>query len=288
MNLGFIQLYRDIMDEPIWTEKPFDKAHALVDLMLRVNHKENEVLIGNEFIKVEKGCHITSIRKLCDTWDWSNTKVYDFLNLLKGREMLDFYSTKKYTYISLNINNGIPRKGGDDLDRRENGNKKQQQTITENKDVVIAEPEVFDDRYDEEAIQKHTNNNEKKIINNLDDDMKLSNSEVIENILSHYCMRANIDSGSTKDCDRKVVSDLIELGVPYELIIRGINECFSNFKSDSRYKKINSLRYCERQILNLFNSINRSDKSGYSKRANRKLQRYNCGEINKYDEFVRD
>ncbi|NFM47870.1 DnaD domain protein [Clostridium botulinum] len=98
---GWISLYRSIQDHWLWQERPFDKARAWIDLLLLANHKENKILLGNELIAVDKGSFITSQAKLMERWGWGNTKVRNFLNLLKVDNMIE-YSGSKYTLIKIN------------------------------------------------------------------------------------------------------------------------------------------------------------------------------------------
>jgi hypothetical protein len=103
---GWIKLYRDITDHWIWQEKPFDKRSAWIDLILMANHKDNKFVFGNELTEVKRGSFITSVRKLCNKWGWSNTKVTSFLQILKNDNMIDFLSDTKKTVVTI-VNYGL-------------------------------------------------------------------------------------------------------------------------------------------------------------------------------------
>ena len=79
MTKGWISVHRQIWNSWVWDDKPFSKGQAWIDLLLMANHEDRKVLIGNQLIIVKRGSFITSIRKLCDRWGWSNTKVRSFL-----------------------------------------------------------------------------------------------------------------------------------------------------------------------------------------------------------------
>ena len=101
---GWISLHRQIQDNFLWQEKPFDKKSAWIDMLLMANAKDNRVLVGNKTILVKKGQKITSIKKLGDKWGWSNNKVRYFLNLLQEKGMIEYVSTRQYTaYFVLNF-----------------------------------------------------------------------------------------------------------------------------------------------------------------------------------------
>lgn len=137
---GWIKLYRDITDHWIWQEKPFDKRSAWIDLILMANHKDNKFVFGNELTEVKRGSFITSVRKLCDKWGWSNTKVTSFLQVLKNDNMIDYLSDTKKTVVTI-ANYGLYQ----DINDTETTQKRH--------------------RNDTETTQKHTNKNDKNVKN---------------------------------------------------------------------------------------------------------------------------
>lgn len=107
MQHGWIKLHRKIQDHWVYKEKrTFSKYEAWLDLIFMANHKQNKALIDGELVTIERGQFITSIRKLCDKWSWSNTKVNNFLNVLESDGMITKESDTKKTVISL-ANYGI-------------------------------------------------------------------------------------------------------------------------------------------------------------------------------------
>lgn len=98
---GWIKLHRSIMDHWVWEDKPFSKGQAWIDLLMQVNHTERKVMLGNELVTVERGAMVTSIRKLCDRWGWSNTKVRNFLRLLEQDGMLEVRNDTRKTVLKV-------------------------------------------------------------------------------------------------------------------------------------------------------------------------------------------
>ncbi len=99
---GWIKLHRSIRNHWIFEEKrKFSKFEAWVDLILLANHRENTFVLGNEVIKCERGMHITSKRQLGRRWNWSSTKVGNYLELLRKDEMISYISDSKKTIISI-------------------------------------------------------------------------------------------------------------------------------------------------------------------------------------------
>ena len=102
MQKGFIKLHRRVRDHWLYQEKrTFSKFEAWIDLIMRANYEDKKMLLGNELISVKRGQVITSIRKLCECWGWSNTKVNTFLNLLEQDEMITTKSDTKKTVINI-------------------------------------------------------------------------------------------------------------------------------------------------------------------------------------------
>lgn len=101
-NQGWVKLHRKIQDHWLYQEeRQFSRYEAWLDLIMMANHKDNKTLIDGSLKTVKKGQLITSIRKLCDKWNWSNTKVKNFLNLLQDDEMIDVKSDTKKTVITI-------------------------------------------------------------------------------------------------------------------------------------------------------------------------------------------
>ena len=102
MSSGWIKLYRQLQDCWIWLDKePFDKRSAWVDLLLTANHSDKKILFNGELITVKRGQILTSVRKLSAKWKWSVNKVYRFLKLLEGDEMLQKESDKDRTLLTI-------------------------------------------------------------------------------------------------------------------------------------------------------------------------------------------
>jgi hypothetical protein len=99
---GWIKTYRKIQDCWIWLEKePFDKRSAWIDLLLTANHEEVKIRFNGDFITVEKGQILTSIRKLADKWHWSVDKVLRFLRLIESDGMIKKDSDNFRTLITI-------------------------------------------------------------------------------------------------------------------------------------------------------------------------------------------
>lgn len=154
MAKGWIKLHRSIKDNWIRNNnEPFDKRSAWIDLILSANHEDTKIIFSGKLIKVDRGSRITSIRKLCVKWRWSNTKVIKFLNTLQEDGMITYKSdTKKTVYSICNYN---------DYQKNE---------LLENDTETTQKRH----RNDTETTQKHTNKNDKndkELIKNDEEDI---------------------------------------------------------------------------------------------------------------------
>nr|DAV93859.1 MAG TPA: replisome organizer [Caudoviricetes sp.] len=99
---GWIKIYRQIRNHWIWKDKePFDKRSAWIDLLLSVNHKSKKIPFENDFIEIERGQTLTSIKQLAEKWSWSRHKVSDYLNQLEQDTMIVQVRDTRKTLISI-------------------------------------------------------------------------------------------------------------------------------------------------------------------------------------------
>ena len=106
-NKGYILLHRSLQDCWIWFDDPkFTKGQAWVDLLMMVNHADKRLQFNGEFITVEEGQVITSIRSLAERWGWSKDSVKRFLNLLERDMMITQNCDTHRTLVTI-VNYGI-------------------------------------------------------------------------------------------------------------------------------------------------------------------------------------
>lgn len=165
MNEGWVKTYRSLTDHWVWQDKPFSKGQAWMDLLLMVNHSEKKVLIDGKLENVERGQTVSSIRKLCDRWGWSNTKVKNFLKMLENDSMIHVKSDTKKTVITI-VNYGVYQD-------------------SENEKTTLKRQSN-----DTETTQKHTNKNEKNDKNEKKSNIKRFTPPTYEQV-SGYCKERN-------------------------------------------------------------------------------------------------
>lgn len=151
---GWISIYRKIQDSWLWQEKPFDKAHAWIDLLLLANHQDKKALLGNELVIVKRGSFITSQKKLMYRWGWGSEKTRRFLKLLHSDGMIKIETDKKKTTIVINNYEEYQNQNGLSADIPSDTANKQNENRTQTE-------------YNQNAnrIQSETNNNDNNVNN---------------------------------------------------------------------------------------------------------------------------
>ena len=103
---GYILLHRKICDSYLWSDKPFTKGQAWIDLLLLANHTDKEEFIKGSIVCVKRGQLVRSRQFLAKRWGWNVKTVDRFLEGLKTRKMVDYIGTPNGTLITVD-NYGI-------------------------------------------------------------------------------------------------------------------------------------------------------------------------------------
>ena len=86
----WIRIPRSIMDKKFYTEKPFGKCGAFIDLVLLADDGEQK-----------RGCVYKSQLSLAQRWGWSRQKTRLFLNNLRDNGLIEYHSTGNGTVITI-------------------------------------------------------------------------------------------------------------------------------------------------------------------------------------------
>lgn len=89
-NNGYIKLFRQIKDNPIYTDRePFCKRAAWTDILLSVNYTRQEILIGTKLLVCEPGQCLYSLETWAKRWNWKGKmQVRRFFDLLEKMKMI--------------------------------------------------------------------------------------------------------------------------------------------------------------------------------------------------------
>lgn len=96
---GWVRIHRKLI-EASWFNKS-EYVHLWLYLLLKVNHKDKEVFIGNEKVLVKRGQLLTSRSKLADAVHVQENKIYRILKCFENEHQIEQRKTSRYTVISI-------------------------------------------------------------------------------------------------------------------------------------------------------------------------------------------
>ena len=101
MNKGYIKLYRQIQDNPLWFCEPFSKAQAWIDLLLMASYENAKRITNGKEEIVKRGVVVHSIRYFASRWKWSEKSVRCFFDYLLKHEMIKKTVSHRKTHIEI-------------------------------------------------------------------------------------------------------------------------------------------------------------------------------------------
>lgn len=109
---GYIKVYRNVRDNWVWNDKPFNLGAAWIDLLMMVNHEDRKIIFNKSPLLVKRGSVVTSMRKLADRWGWHRNRVSRTLNALERDGMITQKRDSQCTTITI-VNYGVYQHSGD-------------------------------------------------------------------------------------------------------------------------------------------------------------------------------
>jgi len=99
---GWIKLHRKINDNPILKKgRIYSNFEAFIFLLLRSNYESAKVVIGGNIYKLKQGQMIISKKKLMKAFNWGNSRLNTFLNLLQKDNMIEVKTNSQMTMITI-------------------------------------------------------------------------------------------------------------------------------------------------------------------------------------------
>ena len=80
---GYVNIFRSLCNDSIWTAEKFTRGQAWVDMILRANSKEGHIRKRGIRIDLERGQLGYSLKELSRLWDWSEGKIRRFVKELE-------------------------------------------------------------------------------------------------------------------------------------------------------------------------------------------------------------
>ena len=101
INKSYILLYRSIMDEDMWKDKPFTKGQAWIDLLMLVFWEDSDSPVYEEKENTKAGSRWFGQEELAERWGWSRGKVRRQLIVLQTEQRIVQQTTHHGTLISI-------------------------------------------------------------------------------------------------------------------------------------------------------------------------------------------
>lgn len=138
---GWIKLHRKIVEDVFWKEaRAFSKLEAWIDILLSVQHsiEPQDILIGFEVHKCERGESLKSTLSWAKRWGWSVSKVKRFLKLLEKLEKISRKSNRRTTHLKvINYESYQDWRTSDEPQVNRKRTASEPQTATDNNDKKI-------------------------------------------------------------------------------------------------------------------------------------------------------
>lgn len=98
---GFISIHRKIQDNWLWSDKPFSKGQAWIDLLLLARWKDEKKLHRGKLYDRKRGEVNYSMTWLAERWGWSRDKVRRFIRTLERDNMVTLNATTNDTSVTI-------------------------------------------------------------------------------------------------------------------------------------------------------------------------------------------
>ncbi len=206
---GWISVHRELLEHWLWDDKPFARGQAWVDILMKANHQPKEVYFDGTIHELEKGQFITSIKKLCMCWGWSNTKVNKFLDVLRKENMIEIKKHTKNTVIKVL-------------------NYAKFQDITETKNIDKTYQKHI--KNETEAYQEHTNNTQTIMKTMSNNDNNVNNDK--QNIYSLVVAYLNEKTDSNYRANSSKTRSLIDARCNEGFVLKDFQKVIDNKVSE--------------------------------------------------------
>lgn len=128
---GWIKLWRQAEDDPLYFAEPFTRYHAWIDLLLMANHKPGVIYKRGIRLNLDRGDVGMSELELSKRWRWSRGKVRRFLSEMESEKEQKIVQQKSNLTTCIHIvnygkyqGNGTPDGHQTDTRRYRNKNEK--------------------------------------------------------------------------------------------------------------------------------------------------------------------
>jgi len=145
---GTVNISRNIWHDTAFKPEPFTEREAFVWIIMEASYKTREKRVGNITVDLARGQLATSVRFMCEAWDWSKSRVDRYLKRLEKRDMIGTDSGTGINVITVckydDYQSPIKSNGTPEVEMRDsNGTATGQQRDKPNKGLI---PDVIKDK----------------------------------------------------------------------------------------------------------------------------------------------
>jgi len=246
---GWIKLHRKLMENPIWDDANYLKLWMYC--LFKASHKEHEILVGNQMVKLGVGQFVIGRKALADDMNrrvkpdqkLSEKTWGRYLKNLEKWQMLTIKVTNKFSIITIDKYRFYQHEEDEPdhvVDQQLTNNcPTSDQQLTTNKNV--------------KNVKK-----EKKIDESEDLDSGVVTHSPNQMLEERFIQLRNSGLFLSAE-DYQAIDQVIQVGVPLEKALEWLNECFARYKPKYSGDNISSFKYCRKYILDQFHRSKRSE-----------------------------
>lgn len=101
MEIGYVKIWRKLIENFLYSGEKFDKLHAWLDLILLARFKKGSTLIRGVKVNLEPGELCWSQKSLAARWKWNERTVAKYLKMLEEEQMIQCRITHVTTIITI-------------------------------------------------------------------------------------------------------------------------------------------------------------------------------------------
>lgn len=99
MQQGYIKLHRTLIDDDIFQNEKLLKV--FIWCLLKATHKEREMLIGRQNVKLKEGQFIFGRNKASSELNMPASTLWDYMKLLEKRKTINIKSNNKFSIVTI-------------------------------------------------------------------------------------------------------------------------------------------------------------------------------------------
>lgn len=164
---GWIKLHRQILEHSLWTQEPFTRGQAWVDLVLIANHKDGIINVRDHVIQIKRGQVGWSENRLAQKWKWSRTKTRNFLKYLETGQQILVDKSKSTSVITILNYDKYQAKEQQEDNRKTTERQQEDTNKNDNKEKNI----LSNDNTDES--ESFGNSDINRLLNGVNDNLRL-------------------------------------------------------------------------------------------------------------------